>query len=976
MRKSPGSFAAACISALLSAGNVLPQQPIQAPGDPIARVQSQLVQMYVTVTEGSRRISDIKSSDFLLSEDGTRREIDRVDSETVPLHITLLLDTSGSMRDTLAVTQEAAVNFIDSLQPADRVTLIPFSSDIRLIPQLTEDRAPIMSAIHAAQARGGTKLYDALLLAMKHLNGVEGRRAIVLFSDGEDTARISSLEVVMNAAARHGFPIYTIAARSAMRNEYMRRVLRQLAEINHGKMFLVDDPSELRAAFHNVSQELRAIYVLNYYTDVPQDGRWHDVQISLPNPRMRIHGRRGFFARTGGNGSVLAEGGERLKIHGLGAPSDLLVQDGIARDAIRELMQSGEAAQEGHERPLRLPALPRRPDSSAAEPPVFRVEARFVEVPVLVESAGDRESPDLNEKDFRVYEDDQLREIAFFSREVGTRGIEEPRARATKKLNSTAGVQAPITISTDSQALRLGRYYLVLDDMLTSSSNFLQAKKAAEKIVRDFQDPLRPMSVHLLSESTAEILPAATVEESIEKIRKAVSRASRDVASNDGILNVHEAYLIDRGDQQALELAELRYASDIGAQFRNELGTIDGNPGTEPEIIRSMVLNVATGLLVSNQAQTTRFLDGLRAVVNAASADPATCPKDVIIISSGLVLGRRSRRADTSPMLQDIIAEAKRGKTRMHSIDASGLDVDEPLGINARGAFLVNNPHLMSILTAHAHDWRMERQSPLSQLAAETGGRFLHSTNDLAAAGDRLIRTRGRLYYLGFISRQTADGLYHSVRVSVSQPKARVYSRRGYFAGRHSEAEGPAESPSGESWEALLARANAARAGGDMKGLAAALEPLTRRFTDQPQLWYSLGAAHFKLGNFERAVGALQQAFALSPADRAIGLSLSRAFVAAGYRSAAAETLRLMARRLPQDIELLMDLGRAYESNSRIDDAYQVYRHILDLKLTPPPDIYLLLTRTASRLGHHVEAEIFVNDYLSLGIRGLTVAIP
>ncbi len=209
-------------------------------------MQSQLVQLYVSVTEGNRRVTDLTGSDFVLTEDGGKREIHRLDSETVPLQVALLLDTSGSMTETLAATQEAAVAFVESLQPEDRVSFIPFNSDIRLVPQLSDDRIAIVSAIRQAQARGATKLYDALLFAMKHLGKAEGRRVIVVFSDGEDTARISSLETVLNAAARHGFPIYTIAARAALRTDALSRVLRQLAEINSGRMFVVDDPDSLR----------------------------------------------------------------------------------------------------------------------------------------------------------------------------------------------------------------------------------------------------------------------------------------------------------------------------------------------------------------------------------------------------------------------------------------------------------------------------------------------------------------------------------------------------------------------------------------------------------------------------------------------------------------------------------------------------------------------------------------------------------
>src|SRR5688572_13227493 len=290
------------------------QQPGTDPVGYTIHVQSQLVQIYLTVTEGTRRVTELKPSDFRITEDGMPKELDRLDSGTIPLYVALLLDTSESMREALQTTQEAAAFFVESLNPRDRVTLIPFNSDIRAIPQLSEDRTPILHSIRATQARGGTKLYDALLFGMKHLSGKEGRKAIVVFSDGEDTARSASLNITLNAAARYGYPIYTIGAGAGLKRDALKRILRQLAEINSGKTYVVDDPRDLRAAFDEVSSELRSAYVLNYYTQVPFDGRWHDVRINLPSQTgLRIHSRKGFYAKAGGSSSLFTELGDSKK---------------------------------------------------------------------------------------------------------------------------------------------------------------------------------------------------------------------------------------------------------------------------------------------------------------------------------------------------------------------------------------------------------------------------------------------------------------------------------------------------------------------------------------------------------------------------------------------------------------------------------------------------------------------------------------
>lgn len=945
-----------------------PQDPKSEPepNELTYRVQSQLVQIYLTVTEGSHRISDLKMADFSISEDAVAKDADRLDSGQVPLQVALLLDTSESMREALPSTQEAAAYFVESLSPGDRVTLIPFNSDIRSVHQLTDDRTPILHAIRSTQAVGGTKLYDALLFAMKHLSGKEGRKAIVAFSDGEDTARSSSINIVLSAAARYGFPIYTIGAGAGLRRDSLKRVMRQLADINSGKMYVVEDPRDLRSAFAEVSSELRSAYVLNYYTQVPFDGRWHDVKIALASPKYRVHCRRGFYAKAGGAAGLLTDLGDNDRKAGVNMRDFAVdIPEGAAKVAATEVLKTQVVMRDLDSRPVLAAAAPPTPTGNQSKTPVFKVESRFVEVPVILESPTGRELPALTEKDFRIYEDNQLREIAFFSRDTATQNLSQLRDKAMKKVTVPDN---SVTLSSESDNVLLGRYYVVLDDMMSDVSSFLQTKAAAEKIVREFHSPMRPVSLHFTSQAQADILAQDNLEVMIQKIRKSLPRASRELTTSDNIMSVYEAYLIERGDTQATQLAELRYASSLLLRYKNDLGEVEGQEVASPEMVVNSVQNTSRQLVASNFAQLTRALDGLRAVVAAAASDPGTHPKVVVFLSAGFSIGRTSARGDMAGMLDRIIAAAKRSSIKLNAVDAAGLTVDESLGIGANGAFLVRNPHLSSILSEHARSWHSDKQSPLSQMATETTGKFIHSTNDLVGAASSVMRSSGQLYYLGYLSKQPADGRFHRIRVTSSLAMAKIHARKGYIAGRQNAPETlAATSPEGEDWEGVLARANDARKKGDMKELAGALEQLVRRFPNESSFWFNLGVAHLKLGNPLRSVEVLQKAFALSPDDKAIALTLSQAFMASGSPEAASETLEIMARRHPRDVELLMLLGRVYESDSRVEQAYETYRRILDLSLAPPLDLYVLLTRTSMRLGRRVEAGLFIDDFLRRG---------
>ena len=260
-------------------------------------VQSQLVEVYLTVTKGNQLVPNLKAPDFKLNEDGMPVTIDRLDDQDVPLQIVLLFDISESIRPSLKTIQDAAIAFVDSLNPQDRVMLVLFNSEIHSYEQTTDDRKPIIREIRNAQARGMTKLYDSMLIGMKYLEGKPGRKAIVCFTDGQDTSGTSSRVAVLNAAARFGYPIYTIGTGAGLELTTLKTILREFAEINSGRAFFIQSVHKLRDAFSDVAAELRSAYVLNYYTRIPLDGRWHNLSLSTTDPQYTVHARKGFFAR-------------------------------------------------------------------------------------------------------------------------------------------------------------------------------------------------------------------------------------------------------------------------------------------------------------------------------------------------------------------------------------------------------------------------------------------------------------------------------------------------------------------------------------------------------------------------------------------------------------------------------------------------------------------------------------------------------
>jgi VWFA-related protein len=266
-------------------------------------VQSQLVEVFCIVSKGKRLVPNLHASDFRLTEDGTPVVIDHLDNPDIPLQIVLMFDISSSVKESLSTIKEAARGFLESLNSEDRVMLVLFNSAIQAFPQSTENRNMILQEIRDAKAQGGTKLYEALLLAMQYLSGDSGRKAIVCFTDGQDTSSKASRTDVIDAATRVGYPIYIVGTGAGLGLSTSKMILNEFAAINGGRAFFIQSLGKLREAFAEVALELRSAYVLGYYTRIPADGMWHELDLTAIDPTYSVRARRGFVARRAADNS-------------------------------------------------------------------------------------------------------------------------------------------------------------------------------------------------------------------------------------------------------------------------------------------------------------------------------------------------------------------------------------------------------------------------------------------------------------------------------------------------------------------------------------------------------------------------------------------------------------------------------------------------------------------------------------------------
>ncbi len=342
------------------------QQPQQKPEEPddsgTIKIDTSLVSIPVTALDREGRyIPFLRKQDFRLFEDGVEQEIADFSPVTVPLHVVLLLDTSRSTVFKLEDIQAAAVAFTEQLRPDDQVMVVSFDSKVYVDCEFTSDRARLRRAIYRTRTGGGTKLYEAVdLVITERLKQIEGRKAIVLFTDGVDTeskgvrgrdtiAEVEESDVAvypirydteeqMYGRAGNGRnpngtpPIINIPwpqprrrwpfnpwisqqfpggrgqwpQRGGARDEYTiaREYLTQLADRSGGRLYNADTLDNVQQAFSKIAEELRHQYALSYYpTNTVQDGSYRRVRVQTKVPNVVIRAREGYRAKGSSSGT-------------------------------------------------------------------------------------------------------------------------------------------------------------------------------------------------------------------------------------------------------------------------------------------------------------------------------------------------------------------------------------------------------------------------------------------------------------------------------------------------------------------------------------------------------------------------------------------------------------------------------------------------------------------------------------------------
>ncbi len=257
--------------------------------DVTLRVDVHLVNVFVNVTDRNGAIvGGLTRDDFAVKEDGRAQRIAVFERQSeLPLNLTLAIDTSGSVKKDMIEEADAARRFVRAiLRKQDQMSLLQFATDVKELSGFTNKPEQIDRGLGRLHSDYATALYDAILLGSEGLGKKDGRRVLVLVSDGGDTAKSTTYDQALASALRHEVMIYSIIdvpiEASAGRDLGGEHALITLAEETGGKSFYVSSGG-LDKAFAQVSDDLRTQYLIGYYPHNQEPGRvFHRLEITVP----------------------------------------------------------------------------------------------------------------------------------------------------------------------------------------------------------------------------------------------------------------------------------------------------------------------------------------------------------------------------------------------------------------------------------------------------------------------------------------------------------------------------------------------------------------------------------------------------------------------------------------------------------------------------------------------------------------------
>ncbi len=287
----------ALLTALLCGGVVLDAQQV-------FRARVDLTTFAVTVTDKKGNVvPGLTRDDFELVEDGKAQSLEyfaQGDGDAAPpMHLGLMVDASGSMQNDMKLAQGAAIKFLNMLPEAQDITLVDFDTQVRITRYPQRDFPRLVERIRQRKADGWTALYDALGTYLDGADRQDGRKVMVMYTDGADSRSALSMSETLTLLKASNVTVYAIGLveNTGSARAQLQMTLRQLVETTGGQAFFPMAMKEVDSAYEKVLAEIKGQYHLGYLSsNAERDGKWRKVDIKLKRADLRVRSRKGYFA--------------------------------------------------------------------------------------------------------------------------------------------------------------------------------------------------------------------------------------------------------------------------------------------------------------------------------------------------------------------------------------------------------------------------------------------------------------------------------------------------------------------------------------------------------------------------------------------------------------------------------------------------------------------------------------------------------
>ena len=272
---------------------------LKGPNTTMESVRVDVVQLHISAVDKSNHfVTGLAQNDFKIQEDGKPQEVTGFEiAEKLPLTIGLVVDGSGSMEKAMPFVHEASAELFRGLiREKDKGFVIEFREQPRLIQSLTGDSAELQRAAREPSARGATALFDSVVLGLYQFRALQGRKALIVVTDGADNHSHVDYETLLRYARTAGAPIYFIAVNISVLDFGIRGQVNEIARESGGEVFHTSSPDKVREIVKRIEEELRSQYILAFRTNSQKpDGEYRAVTVAVDKPGVTARTIKGYI---------------------------------------------------------------------------------------------------------------------------------------------------------------------------------------------------------------------------------------------------------------------------------------------------------------------------------------------------------------------------------------------------------------------------------------------------------------------------------------------------------------------------------------------------------------------------------------------------------------------------------------------------------------------------------------------------------